>query len=99
MAFIIKSSLPKQYKEKWKRQFVDQDREYLESIWRRSEDAENLNDLSSRRRRIIHVIDKYALLKNKDKYDFAIVDCYMWLCSTLPREEMARYIKRIESAC
>lgn len=97
MSFTVLKNLDESYFERWQKQFVEVNRDYLESIWRRSEDAES--STNGKRRRIIHVVDKYDMIANPDdSYDFAVTQAYIWLCSTLPREEMKRYVARINDS-
>lgn len=99
MKIVILSGLSTSYLSRWQKQFVSVGRNYSESIWRRSEDAENLGDPNCQRRRIIHVIDKYEVLPLDNKScELAITGCYLWLCSTLPRDELHRYILRIKKS-
>ncbi|HSX30278.1 MAG TPA: hypothetical protein VLE73_07005 [Candidatus Saccharimonadales bacterium] len=96
----ILSNLTKADQQRWQEQFVKPKRNYLESIWRRSQDAvPDASDPDGRRRRMIHVIDRYDVVPTPGKpgsYDFCITECYMWLCSTLPKTEVSRYQKRLE---
>ncbi|HEX6462683.1 MAG TPA: hypothetical protein VFZ58_05475 [Candidatus Saccharimonadales bacterium] len=102
MRWTIMSGLTEADKQRWQKQFVAPSRDYLESIWRRSQDAvPDLTDLTDRRRRMIHVIDRYDMVpmpEDASRYDFCITECYLWLCSTLPRDEAARYLDRVKTA-
>ncbi len=99
MRYVVLDGLSQDYQRLWDAQFISPGREYLESIWRRSEEADANSKSAGKRRRIIHVIDKYSLLQNDTgSYELAITDCYLWLCSTLPRVEVARYVERFKRA-
>jgi len=102
MRLTILPGLTEADRQKWQRQFVTPERSDLESIWRRSQDAApNPDDPNGCRRRIIHVIDRYDMLPTpgiEGHYDFCMTECYLWLCSTLPRDEMARYVGRLRRA-
>ena len=99
MRLTILSGLAEADRQKWQQQFVVPGRADLESIWRRSQDAApNSVDPDGRRRRMIHVIDRYDVLPDptiEGRYELCITGCYLWLCSTLPRDELGRYEKRL----
>ncbi len=101
---VLIPGLDERYQDKWKKQFVDPGRTSNESLWRRTQQREtaglsNWKDENDARRRMVHFVDQYDLIKSKTSgLDLVIKNAYLWVSVTLPEDEIEQYVDRVKSS-
>lgn len=101
---VIDSNLPVSALSRWKLQFKNVSRDYMEGLWRRTQSEINAVESGKttdkdQRRRLIHFFDKYDVVDNGDgSCSFVIVSPWLWLCISSPKNEIDGYLGQIESA-
>lgn len=96
--YIVLPRLSNEQIERWQKQFQNDGRDIAEGMWRRSHDVfthEKFGtDINDRRRRLVHFIDRYALVDEGGETSLAITESYLYICSTLPQSEVDVYWAR-----
>lgn len=96
--YIVLDNLSPEQLERWNVQFAKDGRNIAEGMWRRSHDdytAEKFgSDPSDRRRRLVHFIDNYDIIDSEKGKALGITHSYVYICSTLPQEDVAAYWQR-----
>lgn len=82
--------------DKWKSQFVANNRKRHEGIWRRTQEpatAKHSGYVSKRdaRWKLVHFFDEYDLIDNDGTRALAITKPYLWWNTALPASEMVSY--------
>lgn len=104
LPFVLQPSLDPSYKTKWQQQFVVPGRASSEGIWRRTQEPatqaqSGWQSAADARRRMIHFMDTYDIVEAEGgQVSFVIADVYLWLCTTLPNDELQRYWDRLRTA-
>jgi hypothetical protein len=93
--YIVLNNLSPEQIERWHVQFARDGRDTAEGMWRRSHDDYTAkkfgSDPNDKRRRLVHFIDKYDIVDAIGGKALGIIHSYVYICSTLPRQDVANY--------
>lgn len=99
----VKSGLAEFHSARFQKQFIELKRDELELLWRRTQQPETeylsgMIDESDRRRRMIHGLDRYAVIQVGNSYSLAITDPHVWYQTVSPFRETSEYLQSLQMA-
>jgi hypothetical protein len=99
----VKSGLGQDHASRFQKQFVDMGRDELELLWRRTQQPETkalsgMEKDDDRRRRMIHGLDRYAVIESNEGYSLVITDPYIWFQVVSPHKETRNYLRDFQRA-
>ena len=101
--YIIATQEKQKALKHWQEQFVDNDRNIHEGIWRRTQDPKNAKyskwkSENDKRLRVVHFLDHYDIQENGDNCDLVLIGSYLRINHSLPQIEAKKIFGRYMTA-
>ncbi|OGK17287.1 hypothetical protein A2774_03725 [Candidatus Roizmanbacteria bacterium RIFCSPHIGHO2_01_FULL_39_12c] len=86
---------------RWHTQFEASGNTNLEGLWRRTQNRENKDESgwspTDQRRRIVHYIDQYDLVRHPEDVGLGLITPYLWREVVSPSDEIAKYLELLRA--